>query len=299
MMAKWDANKIRRQLVEYSSDPFNSNIFLDKNLNLLSSAVATGSPRIGLQLAELANWYGNLGVVSLFDSPPKGLAYLHQSVYYTAADMVRARARYTALPDIMPITDSADAALTVARAITLACFEDAHTIFNAISAAPVGILGGLEFGKICPFVFNIYAQWANVVLHPELVALKVLDPYIAVLTYWRSNDIKALGAALITACDFHMARSRTNNSREYFEFCNSSFRLQPVEILAVLRMREELGLENPVLDHPVMNSPAGKLYPPIQVEPDPIIAAALKVTISQWEAKGKEGRKIEGKREER
>ena len=45
----------------------------------------------------------------------------------------------------------------------------------------------------------------------------------------------------------------------------------PIEILLLFKLRQLIGLQNPVLDHPLMNSPLGVLPSEVVFEPDDII----------------------------
>ncbi len=169
--------------------------------------------------------------------------------------------------------------------------EPARAIALSISASPTGVLSGIGSTRIPAYIFNLYSQFAGLPLDSALAGLKVREPYDAMLELWRSDDLDSLQGALLAACEYHVARSREHNNKEYFEFCTENFRLQPVEILAVLRMRELLGLVVPQIDHPIMNTPAGALYPTTRVEPDPIIEPALKAALMHYEARRKNSEK--------
>jgi len=69
----------------------------------------------------------------------------------------------------------------------------------------------------------------------------------------------ALEEALLTACDAHMKYSKCTQV-DLVEFDLPSDILYPVEILAVLRLRETRGLTNPEIDHPLLKTPVGRLH---------------------------------------
>ncbi|EHK64143.1 hypothetical protein KYC_21601 [Achromobacter arsenitoxydans SY8] len=69
--------------------------------------------------------------------------------------------------------------------------------------------------------------------------------------------------ALIAACDLHVARialtEREADSGD-FEFDTPLLAVHPTEILAVLRLRDLLGLPNPAhIDHPLMQTPYAQI----------------------------------------
>lgn len=50
----------------------------------------------------------------------------------------------------------------------------------------------------------------------------------------------------------------------------------PLEILLICKLREELGLPNPKLDHPLMNTPLGQLPKEVPFAMDEVITAVMK-----------------------
>jgi hypothetical protein len=70
----------------------------------------------------------------------------------------------------------------------------------------------------------------------------------------------------LAACDEHTWR--------FVDEFNSWSRL-PVEILLLFKLRQKLGLSNPALDHPLMNTPLGSLPDEVPYAPDDLIARVL------------------------
>jgi hypothetical protein len=72
-------------------------------------------------------------------------------------------------------------------------------------------------------------------------------------------ELEKLRKPLLAACDaFDVFR----------EFSNGTWSRTPLAILLVFKLRGLLGLRNPELDHPLMNSVLGKLPPDHQFVPD-------------------------------
>lgn len=78
----------------------------------------------------------------------------------------------------------------------------------------------------------------------------------ALLAHWRHPDAEALAPLLLAACDRHtevsMAKGSPDLERDEYWY-------DPYEIVLLLQLRKELGLANPALDHPIMNTPLGRL----------------------------------------
>ena len=120
------------------------------------------------------------------------------------------------------------------------------------------------------------------------------DPaWMPLAQYWNSDDIEKAQSVLLDACDVHMERislSSAERDSGNFEFFTPYMAVHPTEILAVLRLREALGLQNPELDHPLMNTPYAKLTCGIdfKAEPDELLDALLQAVrqrdpdIAQW-----------------
>jgi len=110
------------------------------------------------------------------------------------------------------------------------------------------------------FILRLLNDWQN---KPADIARECAqgEPiYDALLQKWRTQD-ESLDPLLIAACDRHTHQARYNNNRESFELSYDNTWYVPFEVLSVLRLRESLGLSIPTLDHPLMNTPLGKLPP--------------------------------------
>jgi hypothetical protein len=81
----------------------------------------------------------------------------------------------------------------------------------------------------------------------------------ALFDLWREPDPDALVSVCLAACDFHTQRCRISGDFDFFEFSNSFWNRTPIEILLLFKLRQLLGLQNPKIDHPIMNTPLGKL----------------------------------------
>lgn len=92
------------------------------------------------------------------------------------------------------------------------------------------------------------------------------------LERWRNPDPQELVAVLLDACDFHTQRCKTGKGTQYYEFESLHWTRTPFEILLVMKLRQKLGLQNPDLDHPLMNTALGVLPNEVPFAPDDLIA---------------------------
>jgi hypothetical protein len=89
-----------------------------------------------------------------------------------------------------------------------------------------------------------------------------------VLEMWDTQDTELLGAWLVQLCNLH---TRLAAQRDNMDFANV-FSHFPVEVLLLFRLREQAGLANPEVDHPIMKFPWSRLWPIAPAEPDELLA---------------------------
>jgi hypothetical protein len=105
-----------------------------------------------------------------------------------------------------------------------------------------------------PFVLMLHHKTFGSDL-PRHVTDRKLGPYENILSRW--DQPEKLGEAIASACDYHC--QRMSDSTLGHEFHVQPFDLYPVEILAIYKVRERLGLETPIVDHPLMSTPLASL----------------------------------------
>jgi hypothetical protein len=119
-------------------------------------------------------------------------------------------------------------------------------------------------------------------------AFEKLAAYEIILSTWKEPDPHSgLAPACLDACEYHVANSKMSNT-EWHDFDERDAQLMPVELLAVLRLRELQGFPPVKVDHPLMTLPTANLYP-IQPEtcPDFVKAGIDKLRdVASWRLKG-------------
>ena len=164
------------------------------------------------------------------------------------------------------------------------------TFATAIELQPWEAEWGKTLLKMIPFVAeNSAKNWAKAVYEPFVLLLRQrfdgselpsnitnrrLGPYADVFKNW--SNPTGLSQAISDLCNHHC--EHTVDLVRGDEFDVSPFDLYPVEILAIYKIRERLGLETPKIDHPLLSTPLASLAPrritPID---DPIIRRVEKL----------------------
>lgn len=86
------------------------------------------------------------------------------------------------------------------------------------------------------------------------------DPLLtALLEQWRTPDPASIAPLLLAACDRHTHHAKHNSEKTDPDFPVRAWWYDPFEILSVLYLRKLEGLENPVLEHPLLATPIGML----------------------------------------
>ena len=104
------------------------------------------------------------------------------------------------------------------------------------------------------------------------------------IEHWREPDGDVFEALMHRMAEWHCEQSHElietgrQGSKSYkyqkFDIMEPSYFVYPVELLAVLRLREWEGLRNPPLSHPLFTATAlGRLGPPLARGPHPVVAA--------------------------
>jgi len=92
------------------------------------------------------------------------------------------------------------------------------------------------------------------------------------LQHWATTDMALITRLTLAACNYHTHRCQPDKNREWYEFAyGGNGMLWPIEINLLFRLREISGLENPIIDHPLMNTTLGKLQAPQACESDDIM----------------------------
>ena len=188
--------------------------------------------------------------------------YTHQMVVLFRGNMLPIRFKKD-VPQDLQLTEVPYTALGV----VIGCKEQAFRLARMqIAAYQKGYYYDKGEYPIFVFMLRILADYLGeppLVLEGEPLAEPIFN---ALFKLWRTEDPNALVDICLAACDYH-----TRRCRGYFEFYDGAWTRTPIEILLLFKLRQLLGLQNPQLDHPLMNSPLGVLPEEVAFEPDDLM----------------------------
>jgi hypothetical protein len=125
------------------------------------------------------------------------------------------------------------------------------------------------------FLLRMVAQWQDFALPPLPPQADDEPLFSALLSHWRSPDAAALAPLLLAACDRHTHLVLIRKESPDFH-TSDALTYVPFEILAVLRVREILGVPNPTLDHPLMSTAFGTLPEPSKPFRDALLDGVMR-----------------------
>jgi hypothetical protein len=128
---------------------------------------------------------------------------------------------------------------------------------------PTKAINGLTTVPLHPFALHLFARWRGLPLEYPGSADTRLAVYRGLLDSW--DDDRAFADRLVAAADYHVEQAFDDSDDQTQDFFHPLYRLFPVEILAIKRVREEQGRSMPEIDHPLMQTPLAK--PPKALPP--------------------------------
>lgn len=103
-----------------------------------------------------------------------------------------------------------------------------------------------------PFALRLHQLRMGMELPGDVVS-RDIRAYGSVLENWENPD--RLAEALIRICDYHCDNMEDSGGEWDPEFRYPPFDLMPAEVLAVYAIREQLGVETPKVEHPLLSLP--------------------------------------------
>ncbi|WP_331352506.1 hypothetical protein [Cellvibrio sp. UBA7671] len=106
-----------------------------------------------------------------------------------------------------------------------------------------------------------------------------VDIFNELVKKWNTNNLDELKSLLLKICDRHTHQCRHDswNSNRFYDFENFPLEYyNPFEVLSVFRLRSLHGLDNPSLQHPLMQTHLAQLHPLSDPFIDDFLGALLK-----------------------
>jgi hypothetical protein len=159
---------------------------------------------------------------------------------------------------------------TLGNCLALGWLEEAKTLARRMNT---GLDHGWFFDGTCNtiqrrtqhFVLRLVANWQGWPERTELPCVYDVPVFNALIEQWRTPDVQALCGLLLQTLDRHAEQTQSDNDDIcLYRDCNGPDQIyNPMEVLSVLRLREELGLPNPDMPkHPVTDTPLGRALLP-------------------------------------
>lgn len=166
-----------------------------------------------------------------------------------------------------------DDAMLLALALTLGMRREAKAIGDLLlEAYRRAWFYDAEYHPFFHFTLRLYADWSGQpppVWVYNVAAEPVTDRLFAL---WRHPDPAQLAPCIVSACDLHTWHCR-GSGKDFPDFHTLAWQHFPAEILMLYRLRQWSGLDNPRVDHPLLNSALGALPEPAQTNSDDLLKA--------------------------
>ncbi len=128
----------------------------------------------------------------------------------------------------------------------------------------------LERSPLSRFLLKLYGYRNPAIYDGADKPAQTFGVYGLVFAAW--DDPAKLAGALDVACDYHMMRIGDDH-----EFSCEPFYAFAAEILAICRIRQELGLETPQIEHQLLDAPWRELPDRVPLERDPFLEKLVQV----------------------
>lgn len=162
----------------------------------------------------------------------------------------------------------------VALGMVIGCREQAITIAKLfIALAQRGYFRCLGTWPCRLFILQLLADYLGEPQLPVQGRSLGYPTYMQLAESWRAPDPQAVASLCLAVCDLHTHQAYKQPDGEPGEFTSLQWIYTPIEILLLFKLRQSIGLENPVLDHPLMNTPLGVLPEETAFEPDELVKA--------------------------
>ena len=216
-----------------------------KNPSKLTSA------RVVRGLRALGSYYGGWATVSILEGDSVGWKLVHRSWRLSCCgNLIRIglcqEGRYARI-------DVYDVVAEMLEAVVLRKDSFARWAYSFLNSN-IGkeYVDGVSYGGFLRFTMMLLAKWYGEEPAPVLNQLPPLGIFAQVFEGW--DDRERLKAALENICEYHVDQDRRCPDMEYRFQINWA-----PELLAVARIRKELGLDSPAIEHPFFDTPLSQV----------------------------------------
>ena len=270
--------RVLGEITRWVGDPFNESFMFQRpwqKLQEFSSSSQVKPSEILESLTALSTWYASKGIVEMLAGrSTEGLCdsfwcdLIYNTIMKRSFQGEQNQKKGSLLGSVLgrqqlkqpkPRISFNDQGLLLAKAFALGLVSEGEAIGrDSLIGLRDRRFYGLSQDKLTPFVLRVFAKWKDIALTPEEFPFQIPDAYQGLL-HNLTREPDQIRTELAKACDFHLSRSKEPTDRETYEFADPVYAIYPVEVLMVFRIRQILGLSNPEVDHPLLNSPLGQL----------------------------------------
>lgn len=262
-------DKAYSELEKWVADPFNEDLGFKRPVGVLEEFISTSEENhwggeLG-SLSFLSGWYASNGVLDVLAGKSNEhlfnafwCKYLHNLIMQLSfREEQDKKSIFSKRPN--PRIDFHEQGMLLAEAFALGLITEAEEIGrNSLIGIKDGYFYGIGCTRLTPFVLRSYAKWKSISFPFDETIFVEAEAYQELLSNL-SEESEKIKENIVDACEFRITRSRDLIDRENYEFSEHPYRLYPIEILMFLRIRQIMGLPNPEVDHPLLNSPLGKI----------------------------------------
>lgn len=267
MSRKWNLKRLFRGHKEWLSNPDSKKLFYDRSRKEVEEAVGKEPTPADLRvfartLERFAVWEAVYGAVLVSEGNQVGWSHIGASVEYDGWRL-RLQVGLCERDQGAPVFVG-DACRCLAAAIALRRDALAHWCgLRLVKSVETGdeVFLGWQHTPFEPFLVKLYALWRGQNLDVRRPGICRLGVYQQVFDAW--DDEPAFAAAVRGICDYHCAR--TTGSRLDHEFQWGIYDVFPGEVLALQRIRRELGMPQVTVEHPLLDNPLA--HPPEEIVP--------------------------------
>lgn len=172
--------------------------------------------------------------------------------------------------------NSAEGILIAALGLLIGCRKQAETLARLlIRLARVPGYINIKENPTRLFCLRLFADYLGEAQVPATGRYLGYPSYEALCEVWRNPDPQALAKHCTVLCDLHTHHGYKQDDGESGDFDNLKWIYLPIEVMLVFKLRQLLGLSNPSIDHPLMNTALGCLSEEAPGEPDALVQGVI------------------------
>lgn len=160
-------------------------------------------------------------------------------------------------------------------------FNLAHAFLQAVAWKEYTPLSNYHVANFILQLLSDYFEKKPVVIRRNPInAMKgefLPTPYFDELfSVWKTKNPQDLVPYLVSVCDCHTHHAFVGANGHHREFSSGSWSRVPIIPMLIFKLRSLRGLDNPEVDHPLMNTILGKLPVNMEFKPNALIMAVRK-----------------------